>query len=436
MLDYSPVRQSVYYLLLFVLLVMLVPQAGHPGDVGCWAYWAAYMAEHGLGNVYEDPGNVYNPVYEYVLWLYTRCVGGGEEHIKHYIHFVKAFVLVFDFAGAIWAAALVAERTRRFELSMLLLFNVGYLYNTLIWQQIDAIYTFWAFGAVVLAVRQKAIWSLLFYTLAIGTKTQAIIFLPPLLLLWVPLWWQRPRRLFEGLGASFLLLVALLAPFIWAAESSMLPRIIEMNLDVVDLVPVISANAYNFWYLVMPNLDLNTVSDAESLWGATYKTWGLLLFCLASAVALLPLLISAIRGLLTMHRHGRPAYAGPPMEVALLSVGLIPLVFCFFNTQMHERYWHACLLFLAGYGFVARRYWPFVLVSVAYFLNLEAVLRYLQLKNYNVLLFTPWFVATLFGLALVLAIWQLYACALRPTPTAGTEYAPGAAAAAPRSAVA
>ncbi|GAB2946547.1 hypothetical protein GCM10027048_09400 [Hymenobacter coalescens] len=417
MLEYSPVRQSAYYFLLFVLLLALVPQAGHVGDVGCWSFWAVYMAENGLGNVYEDPGNTYNPVYEYILWIYTQFTGNVEQ-IKHYIHAVKAFVLVFDFAGAIWAASLVAERTRRFELSLLLLFNVGYLYNTLAWQQVDAIYTFWAFGAVVLAVRQKAVWSMLFYTLALGTKTQAIIFLPPLLLLWLPLWWQRPLRLAQAVGASALLLLALLAPFIWGAERSQLPRIIEMNFDVVDLVPVISANAFNFWHLVTSGLDLQNTSDAEPFWGLTYKTWGLLLFCLFSAVVLLPLLISTVRGLLHMRQHGRHAVAMPSMEVALLSVGLIPLVFCFFNTQMHERYWHACILFLAAYGFLTRRYWPYVLASVAYFFNLEAVLRFLQMKNYHVLIFQPWFVASLFALALLLALVYLYRQVLSRPPVA------------------
>lgn len=424
MLEYSPVRQSAYYLLLFVLLVVLVPQAGHADDVACWARWATYMAEHGLGNAYDEPTNIYNPVYQYVLWLYTRCVGGSAERIQHYIHFLKPFVLVFDFAGAIWAASLVAERTRRFELSLLLLFNVGYLYNTLIWQQVDAIYTFWAFGAVVLAVRRRTVWSLLFYTLAIGTKTQAIIFLPPLLLLWVPLWWQHPRRLLVGIAASALLLLALLAPFIWFADTNMLPRIIEMNLGVVDLVPLVSANAYNFWPLVTHDLDLTSTSDLEPFWGLNYKAWGLLLFGLASAVALLPLLRSTIQGLLAMHRHGRAAYAGPPLAVVLLSVGLIPLVFCFFNTQMHERYWHASILFLAAYGFVARRYWPYVLASVAYFLNLEGVLRFLQLKKYGILPFMPSVVASLFALTIGLALWQLYARALRPAFT-GTEATPG-----------
>jgi len=60
-----------------------------------------------------------------------------------------------------------------------------------------------------------------------------------------------------------------------------------------------------------------------------------------------------------------------------------------------------------------------VLASVAYFLNLEGILRFLQLKNYGVLVFQPWFVAALFGLTILIAIVNIYRLApwwAAPTP--------------------
>ena len=53
-----------------------------------------------------------------------------------------------------------------------------------------------------------------------------------------------------------------------------------------------------------------------------------------------------------------------------------------------------------------------MLVSVAYFLNLEGVLRYLELKKYTVLVFDPRFVAGLFALTIVLGLIKL--CRLMP----------------------
>ena len=61
----------------------------------------------------------------------------------------------------------------------------------------------------------------------------------------------------------------------------------------------------------------------------------------------------------------------------LLSLGLIPLAFCFFNTQMHERYWHPALLLLGAHAILTRRYVLFGVFSLAYYLNVEGSLHYL-----------------------------------------------------------
>ncbi|MGI4735111.1 MAG: hypothetical protein ACRYG7_08030 [Janthinobacterium lividum] len=402
---FSVRQQVVYTLLLFVLLLLLVPQAGHGGDMGYWQQWADYIFEHRLGNVYQLPGNNYNPLYHYILWLYGFLMGTNEK-LHHYIHWLKGFTLVFDFAGAFWAASLVSERSRRFGLVLLLLFNIGYLYNTLIWIQVDAIYTFFAFGAVVLAVQQRVVGSVLCFLLAIASKTQAIIFLPPLLLLWVPQWWRHPKQLIGSLGAGAMLSVLVLAPFIWWSEKNYLPRIIEINATASQVYPVLSLNAYNMWHLIMPEEVSSSTSDLLPFAGLTYRGWGLLLFCAFSALALLPLLVATVRALLA-RRLSSPAPT-PDLALVLLCCGIIPLLFSFFNTQMHERYWHAAILFLAAYGFLRRDYLPYVLASVAYFLNLESILHYLQLLNYGVLVFDQRFIAGLFGLSIILVLVKIY----------------------------
>ncbi|WP_156126215.1 hypothetical protein [Hymenobacter sp. DG25B] len=408
MLEPSYRRQAVYYGLLFMMLMVLVPRAGHQGDVGYWANWASYILEHGLGNTYADPSNNYNPFYHYILWLFGKLLGNAER-IRSYINSLKGFTLLFDFAGAIWAASLVAQRNRRFELSLLLLFNIAYLYNTLIWEQVDAIYTFWVFGAVVFAVQRKPVLSVMLYVLALATKTQAIIFMPPLLLLWLPLWWQRPQWIWKSVGAAALTSLLLLAPFIWGGTKNYLPHILDINRDAVDYAPVVAVNAYNFWHLLFQNVDLRFVSDAQHFAGLTYKGWGLLLFFGFSAITLFPLLASAVQSVLKWPRTQICLNPGPSIELVLLSCALIPLLFAFFNTQMHERYWHPAILFLGAYGFLTRSYWLYIAVSVAYFLNLESVLHFLKSKPYTITIMQPWFVATLFGLIILLGLVKLYA---------------------------
>jgi Gpi18-like mannosyltransferase len=405
-------QQVAFTLLLFVSLLLLVPQAGHPGDLGFWQQWADFIFEHRLGDVYQMPGNNYNPLYHYILWLYGYLMGSTEK-LHHYIHWLKGFTLLFDFAGAFWAASLVPERSRRFGLVLLLLLNIGYLYDSLVWIQVDTIYTFFAFGAVVLAVQQRVVGSVLCFVLAIAAKTQAIIFLPPLVLLWVAQWWRRPWQLVSSLGAGAALGILVLAPFIWWSWENYVPRIIEINLKASQFFPVISLNAFNIWHLLVTEKDPSFTSDLLPFLGLTYHTWGLIWFCSASAVALLPLLVAVIQGLL------RPAKAGPTMALAVLSCGSIPLLFAFFNTQMHERYWHATILFLAAYGFLSRHYAPYVLASIAYFLQLESVLHALQLLKYGVLIFHPQFLAAIFALVILLVLFDIYRLApWRPAPAA------------------
>lgn len=405
MSTFSVRQQVVCTLLLFVLLLLATPHAGYDGDGYYWLAWSSYIAEHGLGNVYQLASNNYNPLYHYILWLNNTMLGSMEK-VQHYWKFLKGFTLVFDFAAALWAAALVPERERRFGLALLLLLNVAYLYNTLIWAQVDSIYTFFSFGAVVLATRRHVAGSAMLFVLALAAKTQAIIFLPPLLLLWGPQWWHRPWGLVRAALAGTGLAVLVLAPFMWGGWENYLPRIIAINLHAAETYPLVSMNAFNFWYLFMPDSAPPVTLDTLPFGGLTYRRWGLLLFFASSALALWPLFRTAVRTLRTPRTGVRPA--APGLALVLLSCGSIPLLFAFFNTQMHERYWHAAVLFLAAYGFQRRDYLPYVLVSVAYYLNLEAILRYLELLNYGTLIFQQWFIASLFGLTILVVLVKIY----------------------------
>lgn len=394
-------QQLICTLLLFFLMLLLVPQAGYDGDMYYWVKWATYIFEHQLGDVYEVSDNNYNPLYHYILWLYGHLMGSTEK-IVYYRHWLKGFTLVFDFAGAIWAASLVADRSKRFGLSLLLLLNIGYLYDTLIWIQVDSIYTFFSFGAIVLAARRHTVGSVLLFVLALAAKTQAIIFLPPLLLLWAPVWWVRPARLVQAGLAGAGIATLLLSPFIWWSWTNHLPRIIEINRTANEVYPRLSMNAFNIWYLITSYDVLDRVPDLLPFAGLTYRSWGLIFFMTASAITLLPLLVASWQTL-------RTSKAPPPsLALVLLTSGCIPLLFTFFNTQMHERYWHAAVLFLAAYGFVRRDYLPYVLVSVAYFLHLERALQYLKLMNYGILVFQPKFIASLFASLIVLVVLKIY----------------------------
>lgn len=387
------------YAMLFVLLLLLTPNAGFVGDVGCWKMWATHMGAYGLGNAYTLEANNYNPLYQYVLFGYAK-LAGSPAAIVTYIHWLKAFTLLFDFAGAILAVRWFGwgDGNQRFLLSLLFLLNIGYLYNTVAWEQVDAIVSTLSFVAVVQALRQRSVSSLVWLVLALNMKTQAIIFLPPLLLLWAPQWWQTPRRLAQAVGLGAAVQAGLLLPF---ALSGTLPRLGEVLSGAVDHYPFASLNSYNMWVLFFKDF---LVSDSQLYAGLSLKNWGLLSFCLASAIILLPLGLATLLKLRT-----RTVFGPADSSLVLQSLWLVPLAFCFFNTQMHERYWHPALVLLGAHAVLTRRYVLFIVCSVAYYLNTEAILHLLgSFSRYPALLFRPKLVATLFGGAMLLGMWQLY----------------------------
>ena len=387
------------YALLFALLLVLTPTSGHRFDVQFWEQWATHLGAHGLGNAYTYANNNYNPLYQYVLYGYARLAGSPQK-ITAYIHCLKAFTLLFDFGGAILAVRCFGwgEGNQRFILSLLFLLNLGYLYDTVVWEQVDAIVSTLAFVAVVQALRQRPASSVVWLVLALNMKSQAIIFLPPLLLLWAPQWWRAPRQLLQGIGLGAVVQLLILVPFIW---SGTMPRLLHVVRDAVDHYPVASMNCYNLWVLLLNDF---LVSDAQVYAGLTYKAWGLLGFCAAAAVVLLPLGLAALRKLRT-----RQVFNPADYPLVLLSLGLVPLVFCFFNTQMHERYWHPALLLLGAHAILTRRYGLFGVVSLAFCLNMEPYMHYWgAFSQYPNLLFRPKLVAGLFGGVLLSGTWQLY----------------------------
>ena len=73
---------------------------------------------------------------------------------------------------------------------------------------------------------------------------------------------------------------------------------------------------------------------------------------------------------------------------------------------MHERYSHPIIICSFMYGLVSRKYDLYILSSLAYFLNLEKVMRFFNLQ-YQTLIFEPRFIATLFAIIIVIAFYRL-----------------------------
>jgi Gpi18-like mannosyltransferase len=108
---------------------------------------------------------------------------GSLEKIDENMIYLKAVVLLFDFAGIYLVVNFFRKNNIPIWAALLILINIAYLYNTVIWGQVDCIHTNLALAAILAALYRKSVLSFLLLILAINMKLQAIIFVPVLLLI-------------------------------------------------------------------------------------------------------------------------------------------------------------------------------------------------------------------------------------------------------------
>ena len=411
----SPRRQIILGALLLLFTAMMIPGLhGQVYDLGWWKMWSIHDWRYGLKDAYYQSNTDYLPLYHYVLWGFG-CFVGSEQAIGHYIGYIRVFTLLADY-WAIWIVYRWIDcRQEYIFLLMCSMLNIGFSYNTIIWGQVDGIFTAFTLAAFYYQFKGRHVLSAAMLVLALNAKLQAVVF--------VPLWgilliaglhrggqW---RRLLYIVPAMLGMEALILLPFAFGHLGlGVLPKIISGS---VDAYPILSVNASNWWFWFVP--DANNFSDtARTPFGPTYKQIGLWSFFIASFIILFPPLRHM---LLTLSGKVKDAF---PREKIWVSAALISLAFFFFNTQMHERYVHPAMIFITAYAFYRRSHGVYVIFSLAYFLNLERVLQWLDYPSYGILFFMPEFIAALFAVTITWLIIQLY----RPANATGSgEISPG-----------
>ena len=394
---------GLVHLLFFALLLFFLPHTGYEGDMMSWWMWAEWIQDMGMARIYETSVN-YHPVWLYGLYIYGALQSTKAE-IAQNVNWIKVAPLLFDFLCAYTVFFFVRFEPKQYIKPFFLLFNLAFLYNSMIWGQVDSIPTFFMAMSIIYALKEKISWSLIFFVLAIYTKLQAIIFLPLLGLMLLPAHIQKPQRFVSSLLVLGLTQVVILWPYILAGTVSEFWAVV---VGAVGHHPQISMSAFNFWQILyLPELDPGLYEDTLPLWGMTAKSWGFLFFFSSSAIVLFPLLRETFLQLKT--RKVSSEFA----QMVWLSAAQITLLFFFFNTQMHERYAHSALLFLFLFGLLKKNYFLYILCSIAYFLNMEKVLQALPVFSHHTLIFDPRFVAWLYAIIIVVATVRLYQIAFQ-----------------------
>ncbi len=373
----------------YAVLLILMPNFGHSWDCACWGMWATRMNSHGIASAYTEGSTVnYLPLYLYVLKAYGYLV--GTEKIFPLIYTLKVVTLLFDVGSAIIISSYLKHQKRAWQYVFFTLLNIGFIYNTYIWNQVDSILSFFVLCAFTLAYKKHLNASMLLFLLALNVKLQAIIFLPVLGLMWLPL--LRLKSLLTALALCLAAELLILSPFIAAGVTK---NILVVITGSVDYYQSVSMNAFNLWYLLLDG-DLMFVKDnIIGIAGLSYKQIGLGLFFGSSLIVFW----RPIKDTWQVLRHKTESKMG--LEMWLLLMTMVPLFFFFFNTQMHERYIHPAIGFATLLAFRHKHYGPWIIISLAYALSLESICKFLHLNNYGTMVFHPKFIAAWYGNSLL-----------------------------------
>lgn len=388
-------------LIVGAVLQALTPAAGHGWDTHCWIEWAKSMYNFGLKNVYST-WTEYLPLFQYFLKVYTLFQSSAEEAAAN-IQYFKIESLIFHLISGYFLLILIQKNNpikNPVAKSLFYLLNVAVLYNSMIWGQVDIILTAFVLMSYYYAVQHKITLSLFFYVAAINFKIQAIIFIPPLGLMLLPLMIRdfSPVRLLKWIFIPLAFQVLILSPYIYTDD---VLAIWDVIIESFGRYKSVSLNAFNFWHLVFPGLT-SKKPDTEEFLSLAYKNWGLILFFVASCITLFPLFKSLFNSL----RQRKCIEL--PLDKTLLIFALIPFLFFYFNTEMHERYSHPGLIFVIIYGIRKGRFTLIFTASMAYFFNLESVMFTIPFPNGNPVFFQPILISLFWLFTIVGLFLELY----------------------------
>ena len=372
-MDDSRKTTRIEILLLFALYIVFLPRVYMTYDMGFWTDWALYIHQHGLSSAYNSTIN-YFPVYLYCLYLYD-LLQGTAENIVHNINNLKLFFVFFDFLP-VFVLCFFRQKIFSFRIPYLyLLLNIAYIFNSMMWGQMDAIHTNLAFLAIVIGIVYPVPAAML-YLLALNAKPQAIEFLPVVAV--VLLYSIKSIRTVATIIISACALqFVLLIPFI---STGGVGKLLYIATHAVDLYNKLSISAFNFWYIVARG-NPYFINDKDTFILFSYKTIGLSLFCIAALAAWVPLFRKFRQLKKDALAPDKYAY-----ELLFLSAGMICLYFFYFNVQMHERYAHPIIILFFFYSVVSGDYKLYILASIPYFLSLDKCFPdYLPIVHYKII---------------------------------------------------
>jgi Gpi18-like mannosyltransferase len=308
--------------------------------------WYDYITAHNYWLALRDNFSNYNPPYLYLLIIASSF--GGDRLIS-----IKLISIIFDYILAVLVYFVVKNLIKNKPLKsenqnqlipaksipilafFSILFSPNIILNSAVWSQSDVIYTVFLVASFWFLLKDKFIWTIVFFTAAVSFKLQAIFLIPILAVLFV----KRKITLLHFLVAPVVYLIMML-PAAIAGKSW----------GDIFKVYTEQGNAYQ-----------DLTKNAPSLWalfgGADYEIFSNFGFGLAGIFVL---------GLVYLFwKKDIQDKAKYWLNLGLISAVAIP----WFLPKMHDRYFFVADVLSIIYAFYfPKKFWLAIVINLTSFL--------------------------------------------------------------------
>lgn len=246
---------------------------GYKVDLSTFSAWFYTAANYGPQNFYEAAGWCdYPPFNVYIFWIFgslAKWLSLFGTNLLFYV--IKLPSNLFDISTAFLIFIFLRGKTD-FKSSLIstafYAFNPATIFNTAVWGQYDAIYTFFLISSLILILNSKPKLSAIALTLGVLTKPQSIALAPLIfVLIFKKYGWK-------GLATSVLVsaisILVVIIPLNWNNPISFL---VDIYFGGYSGYPYTSMYAFNIWALFG-----FWVSDAGTLLLLDFFTMGWIMF--------------------------------------------------------------------------------------------------------------------------------------------------------------
>lgn len=244
-----------FTLLFIIIRLIFFISDGHNSDFDFFEHWGDRIIHEGFTNIYSIKVDRfecdYPPLYLYIIapLAYLFDAMQWDLHTHFYDNFLKAFNLIVEF---IFLYFFYKKTNNKVFLFVMLLSPVSIL-NAYAWGQIDILYTILIFSSFYLLFKSELYLAAVLIGLSLSLKTQTILFLPFLFLLYL---FNKSNLQTKILSLLLLIVIYLIPnlPFILYAPNPM--DSINPHITAAGRYNNISVNAFNFYWVLWADFDI------------------------------------------------------------------------------------------------------------------------------------------------------------------------------------